>query len=523
MKNLFKTSLDFIKSHPKVDIAILAIALAVFLTITFINAPRASIWFDEAFSAYIAQFSFWDIARYTASDVHPPLYYWVLKVWSDFFGTTELAYRSLSILFGAGTITTAFFLTRKLFGRRISWVALLFLVLSPMIIRYSDEARMYMLASLIVMGATYVLVKARETQQRQLWVLYGVLVSLGMWTHYFTAFAWLAHWAWRATETWRKGAGLKTFMKKFFTKDWIIAHVVAVGLYLPWLPFMAMQLGIVQGGGFWIGPVTINTPTNYFTNIFYYLEREQVHGWLAIILLVVLTLLVVLIPRTYRALSATAKKRFLLIASLTWVPPVLLYIVSLPPLRSSFVERYMIPAMVAFSIFMAIVLVVGTRRWRPVLRVAPIVLVAGMMIFGITNVYTYGNFNKSTNYHIFTRQVVEQIHERAAPGEPIVAQSPWIFYEAIPYATNDHPVYFIGDTAKDPIGSLVMLQDNDQHKIKDMDVFKKQYPTFWFIGQSSEGDVAPYKGEPWKALQTVAVQDEITGATIYRATEYTVK
>lgn len=521
MKTFLRKIITFIKAHPKLDILALILGLAVFLTITLINAPRASIWFDEAFSAYISQFSFWDIARYTASDVHPPVYYWILKLWSGLFGTTDLAYRSLSIVFGAGAITTAFFLTRKLFGRLIGWVTLLLLIISPMLIRYSDEARMYTLAALIVMAATYVLIKAEETKNRKLWILYGILVSLGMWVHYFTAFAWIAHLCWHGVQVYRKGMGRKAFWKKLFSKEWVIAYSVAVGLFLPWLPFMALQLGIVQGAGFWIGPVSVNTPANYFTNVFYYLEHDQVEGWFALALISVLVLLVLLLPKVYKTLKGAQRNSFLLISILAWVPPILLFLVSMPPLRSSFVERYLLPAIIAFTIFMAVVLVTGTRRWKPVLRAVPILVVVAMMIFGITNVYKYGNYNKNTNYHIFTRQVIEQIRDKAQPGEPIVAQTPWIFYEAIPYATPDHPVYFIDATADYKYGSLAMLKDNDMHKIKDINAFEKAHSTIWFIGQNETGDIPPYQPS-WKPLQTVSVQDNITGNTIYRATEYKV-
>lgn len=519
MRNFFQKIATFIKTHPKFDIFVLILGLGVFVTITLLNVSRASIWFDEAFSTYIVQFSFWDIARYTATDVHPPFYYWVLKVWSDLFGTTELAYRSLSIVFGAGAIATTFFLTRKLFGRKVGWTALLLLILSPMLIRYSDEARMYTLALLITVAATYVLVKANETKSRKLWVLYGVLVALGMWTHYFTALIWIAHWVWHGTEVWRKGMAGKAFWKKLFNKDWVISYAIAVGLYLPWLPFLALQVKSVQGGGFWIGPVTISTPANYFSNIFYYLEREQIHSWLAFALIGVLTLLVVLLPKVYKALPSPQKKSFLLISAMAWVAPILLFVASLPPLRPSFVERYLLPAIVAFTVFMAIILIVGTRRWKPVLRALPILVVVAMMIFGITNVFKYGNYNKNTNYHIFTRQVVEQIQKEGEPGQPIVAATPWVFYEAIPYATAEHPVYYIGETADEDYGSLKMLQENDIHKIKDMDAFVKDNPTIWYIGQNENGDIAPYD-DSWSRIQTVAVQDEITGKTIYRATEY---
>ena len=520
MKKIFTSISTYIKKHPKTDIAILVLGLAIFATIALINAPRASIWFDEAFSTYLVQFSFWDIARFTASDVHPPFYYWLLKIWSNLFGTTELAYRSLSILFGAAAISTAFVLARKFFGRKVAWLSLLFLVISPMLIRYSDETRMYTLAAFIVMLGTYFMVKAEETKKTKYWIWYGVMVSLGMWTHYFTAFAWLAHWAWRATQVWRKGDKAKVFWKKFFTKQWIITYSVAVGLFLPWLPFMAKQVGIVQAG-FWIGPVGVDTPVNYLSNYFYYLEHNQTTSWLAVALIFVFAVTLLATPKAYKALKQQEKKWFLLIASLAFVPPTLLFIMSLPPLRPTFVERYMVPALVALSIFMAVVLLKGLKNWKPFWRILPIILIVGMMIFGITNVYKYGNFNKNTNTHILTRQAVKAAGDASPAGTPIVAASPWVFYEAAPYATEDHPIYFIEENTNYYYGSLDMLKHNDIHKIKNLDEFKKQNPVFWYLDNTQDADVAAYQ-DSWSKLKTVGVKDDLTGKTLYKATEYRV-
>lgn len=521
MKNLINSVSIYIKKHPKTDLAVLFIGLAIFTTITIINAPRAAIWFDEAFSAYLVQFSFWDIARYTASDVHPPFYYWLLKIWSSLFGTTELAYRSLSIVFGAATATVAFFLSRKLFGRKIAWLSLLFLVLSPMLIRYSDEARMYTLAALIVMVATYVLVKAQEANQRKYWIWYGVLVSLGMWTHYFTALAWLAHLAWHVTQVWHQGIKPKEFRKKLFAKQWVTTYIIAVGLFIPWLPFMVYQLGVVQGTGFWIGNVGVYTPANYLTNYFYYLESAQVQNWFALALILVTIVSVVVLPKVYRALDSKEKRSFLLISALAWVPPVLLFLASMPPLRSSFVDRYLVPSSVALSIFLAILLIKGTHKWRSTWRVLPVILVVGMMIVGITNVYKYGNYNKNTNVHILTREAVKAAQAASPAGTPIIAESPWVFYEAIPYSTPDYPVYFIDVNTEYIYGSLDMLKDNDQHKIKDMAAFEKEHPTIWYLGYSESEDIAPYSTS-WEKIETVGDKDNITGKYIYKATAYKV-
>lgn len=520
MKKTIQTIAEYVRKHSKTDFIALAVALAVFLTIALINAPRASIWFDEAFSAYITHFSFFDIVKYTATDVHPPFYYWLLKVWVAVFGTTDLGYRSLSVVLGGGTITVAFFLVRKLFGRRIAWVSLFLLSFSPMLVRYSDEARMYTLSAFIIFLATYVLVKIKEAPSKKLWIFYGVLVSLGMWTHYFTALAWLAHWVWWCIEKYHKGISRKQYFKAVFSKEWLLSYGLAVGLYLPWLPLMFRQLGIVQGYGFWIGPVGVDTPTNYLTNFFYYLEHSQVKSWLALALIIVVITTIIALPKAYKALTAKEKSGFRLVASLAWVPVVLLFVSSLPPLRSSFVERYLIPSLVALSLFLAIVLVVGTRKWKPILRAVPFVLIAAMMIFGVTNVYKYGNYNKNSNAHIMARQAV-QLAQKTEGNIPIVANSPWIFYEVVPYATKSSPIYFIDEATSYGYGSLDMLKYSDDHKIKDLAAFEKEHPYIWYIGNTAEEDVSAYK-DSWVKIKTVTVQDPLAKKALYRATLYKV-
>lgn len=517
MKPLFQKILAYGKTHPWTDALILGVGLIIFLAITFGNVTNASIWFDEAFSAYLIQFNYWEILQFTAADVHPPVYYWLLKTWSLVFGTTEIALRSMSIFFGALAIGGGFFIARQFFGRSVAAVSVLFLALAPTLIRYSDEARMYTLATVIVLAATYVLTKAVASKRRGWWIAYGVLVGIGMWTHYFTAVVWLAHWAWRAL-TMKRYATPKLRRAAFFNKEWMLAHFVAVGLFLPWIPVFAFQTGAVQSG-FWIGNVGVETPANYLTNFFFYLEQWQVKDWWALIFFIVLTVAIIVVPKVYKQLTAPEKKKYLLIALIAWLAPAILFVLSLAPLSSVFVERYLIPSMVVGSIFFAATLVLGTRKWRPLFRAVPIVLVAAMMVFGVTNVYKYGNYNKNSHTHIYTRQVIEMVKEKAPVGTPIVANSPWIFYEAVFYTSDEYPVYFI-DGATDYIyGSLNMLRDRDMHKIKDIEAFKKEHPVIWYIGNTSEESVPAFQPS-WDALQTVGAYDSLTDKTIYKATEY---
>jgi len=519
MKNTISKLLVKLRATPSLDWIILALGLVVFTLLVLHSITASTIWFDEAFSAYISQFSFFDIARYTATDVHPPLYYWLLKLWTEFFGTTELAFRSLSLLFGTTTIAAGFLLVRRLFGRRAAWVSLLLLIVSPMLIRYSQEARMYTLAATIALSATYVLSVAVESKQRRWWVLYGLLISLGMWTHYFTAVVWLAHWAWRAVVVRQSGVRGKKYRQAFFSKDWLVAHIIAVGLFLPWLPFMAVQLASIQGTGFWIPPVSADTLANYLTNVLFYLEHDKAQGWYSLALALIVTLLGIVGFKLYRSFNTKQRQNYLLLVAVAVVPVLLLFIVSLPPLKSSFVERYLIPSIAGFSLVAGVTLALGMTKCKPVWRAAAVGLIAVSMLVGVANVYYYGNYSKTNAIKITTGEVVKQIQVRGQPGEPIISQSPWMFYEAVFYTSASHPVYFIDATTDYIFGSLNMLKDNDQHKIKNLAAFTAAHPVVWYIGNSTERPITS-PDPSWKELQRFTIYDPISQKSPYGAIQY---
>lgn len=91
---------------------------------------------------------------------------------------------------------------------------------------------MYGMTTAIVAASMYVLVSAMEKTKRWKWVVYGLLVSLGLWTHYFTAVAFAAQWVWRYLVVRKKG-NVKQSLANFFSKDWIVAHVIALVAYIP--------------------------------------------------------------------------------------------------------------------------------------------------------------------------------------------------------------------------------------------------------------------------------------------------
>ena len=79
------------------------LVLAVFALRVFHLATQ-SLWYDEAFSVYLAQMPLGEITARTAADIQPPLYYYLLHFWMLFAGSSEFAVRFLSLAFGMLTV-----------------------------------------------------------------------------------------------------------------------------------------------------------------------------------------------------------------------------------------------------------------------------------------------------------------------------------------------------------------------------------------------------------------------------------
>lgn len=108
-----------------------------------------SLWLDEAISFIaVKNYNFLEIiTKFSPGDVHPPLYYLILKLWTALFGYSEIALRFPSVIFGVLTV----FLVYKIGGKKAAF----FMAINPLAIYYSQEARMYSLETLLVTGAVY--------------------------------------------------------------------------------------------------------------------------------------------------------------------------------------------------------------------------------------------------------------------------------------------------------------------------------------------------------------------------------
>jgi 4-amino-4-deoxy-L-arabinose transferase-like glycosyltransferase len=149
-------------------------------------ASNQSLWLDEATSALVARDYSWNeiINQFLPSDFHPPLYYFVLKIWSSVFGTSELGLRSLSIFLGTLTVYGVYLIGNKIKGNAVGNMAALLLATSSLHIYYSHEARMYVMSTALVTFAVYYFLKLQKKETKKDWIVFSCLLALIYLTDY---------------------------------------------------------------------------------------------------------------------------------------------------------------------------------------------------------------------------------------------------------------------------------------------------------------------------------------------------
>ena len=148
-----------------------------------------SLWFDEWYTRQVVSGSLLDVARHVkGSESTPPLYYSIAWLWSNVFGTGDVALRSLSVVFGAAVVPVAYFTGATLVSRGAGWIAATLTATSPLLVWYSTEARAYSLLVLLSSVSLLLLARALTRPTRRTFLLWSITAALALATHYFSVF-----------------------------------------------------------------------------------------------------------------------------------------------------------------------------------------------------------------------------------------------------------------------------------------------------------------------------------------------
>ena len=209
---------------------VVALILCVFVAFPI---GSNSVILDEAYSILLVRKSVPQIIIGTAKDVHPPLYYLILKFFSLFGGESLLLYRAVTALATwLNLIVLGATLIRRRWGERVSVFYMLWFGLTYSTLERSSVVRMYSWAAFFVTAAGLFLFFYYEDRSKKNLAM-GIVMTLGaMYAHYYALLAVFLIWALLL---------IVSFFQKKRIAGIIIGGVIVTAGYLPWLGVLLTQ------------------------------------------------------------------------------------------------------------------------------------------------------------------------------------------------------------------------------------------------------------------------------------------
>lgn len=318
------------------------------------------LWGDEGWSFYFATQSLPQLIALTAIDIHPPLYYVLLKIWLFIAGTGAEEARFLSVIYGTLLIPVVYLLGARLFRARVGLAAAGVTSLMPLAVYYSQEVRMYGLVTLLGAASTYFFIGMQDRRRvdphrsversnrfspKGCHLGYVITTTAALYTMYYATFVILFQLLHTLITSLRqKRRSLVTAFQSF----------LFIGLlYLPWLIYATPRLVSYVDNKRNVEGYTPLGVGRYFGDHFvtfslgHLSESLQVYGWTALVVGVVAVIGLILAP--------DKGNRYLLLLLYLIVPLSAGYLINqLYPFTPRFYERTLLLAAPAYWLFVAL-------------------------------------------------------------------------------------------------------------------------------------------------------------------------
>lgn len=219
-------------------IFILVIGAVVFAGGCFQN----SLWFDDAYTVGLVSNDLFDVIKWATFDVHPHLYYIMLKLFTIVFGSSLPVMRLFSaigaVLFASLGLTHI----KRDFGKKVGFWFSFLAVFTASTLNYALQIRMYTWAAYFVtLTAIYAYRFFKNPEVKRNRVLFLVFSLASAYTHYFGLFA---------TAAINLVLIYETVKQKRDIKLWLKNAAIQIGAYLP--GGIVFLLQAMLGGATWI-------------------------------------------------------------------------------------------------------------------------------------------------------------------------------------------------------------------------------------------------------------------------------
>jgi 4-amino-4-deoxy-L-arabinose transferase-like glycosyltransferase len=380
-----------------------AAALVIVAGIVLRFATRSDLWLDEALSVNISRLPYGDIPEWLRHDGAPPLYYFMLHAWTDVFGTTDFAVRSLSGVLSVATFVPMWFAGRRIAGRAGAWIAVAILAASPFAIGFGSETRMYSLVMLLVtigyLAVRRLLERPSLGRQAVVALITGLLLYTHYWSFYLIAVvAALLIWqAWRASDADRRHAARAA----------LVALVAGAITFLPWIPTFLYQSQ--HTGTPWGDPIFMTASFAFALRDFAGGEHSEAYALLVVLIMLTIVALFGRANDRYRIELDVRTRPGVRAETLTWVATLLLGGAFAFVTRGTFAGRY---ASILYPLFVLVIAygitVFADKRVRAV-------LLAIVVIIGLGS-----SFRTVFDNRTQAAEVANPIRAGAKPGDVVL-------------------------------------------------------------------------------------------------------
>lgn len=204
--------------------------LAVAAVLRFVLLGQSSVWRDEAVVVWVAKFRWHDLLPVLrVRDVHPPLYFILMKAWIGKAGAGEAAIRIPSAIFSLLAVVLTYFLARWVAPEPTSLLSAFLVAVAPLQIMTGQDAGPYALLGMLVVGSTFALLWSVVWGGYR-WFVYVGLITLMVYTDYLGFLVLLAQGIWMA------------LYERANLRRWLVSLAFVALLYSLWVPSLYAQL-----------------------------------------------------------------------------------------------------------------------------------------------------------------------------------------------------------------------------------------------------------------------------------------
>ena len=328
---------SFYNNKKSLGLLFASLSVLMFLLIITVAFLKPGISLDDYYTLGIVRLPLMEMISATAENVHPPLYYIILKIFCKIFNPADnlglvLVGKAVSLLPVALLLVLSFTKIKKEFGILAAGIFSFLLVSSFSVMTYATVIRMYSWGLFfITLQLVYLYDIIHRNDTKLAWVIFTIASICAIYTHYFAAiasiiiylvlFAYLLH------------------KNKKELKKWIVSAIVSFVSYLPWIGILLSQVSTVVDY-YWIKPITFVEVISYINFIFS--PSESLIGYVLGILLIVLFIIIIYVSLKNKK-SADDYVDFSLIAMsiifLTMITGIVLSFI----IRPIFISRYILP------------------------------------------------------------------------------------------------------------------------------------------------------------------------------------